>query len=510
MMNYRLVPITITLLLLLLSNAAGAAFDPGKLGKSTVRITIKEAGKIRSAASGFAWQKPTWIVTSLHVMHRGESAETIVEFNGHKRRATVLKVLPKADLVLLQINRPIKGLVPLVHYNVVKPPWDAPIIALGYNSGATGMMTRKLRKGYGAPEVLKGLLPAKDRDELAAIKIPDIELDIYYLDGSLLPGFSGSPVVDAKGVLIGIGNGGLENGASNVSWVIPVRFLDELTASGASSLPASLGKAQQSFSADLKDSSDYVEVVYDNFVFVKTKTRSFEELAASSADPAQLREMADSFMEDLGFMVEIGSLEFDIYEDVNHGIIITIPSGVNLILNEDEDGDSVLTADYADKHDDSYSINYYIIPSENAFDASQNVEVGLNELADLYLEYMNENHEVNLVEADDTRGIEYFEGQQYILRTVFHDFYADVESREFNYINIATNLEFVFLAQAELDRFDGYFLPMQTEYFGTDCRQPGLNGDQEIVCSEMRVMLQILTSVHLTTFANAQVLEASN
>ncbi len=510
MTRYQIVPVTMMLLLFLLGTAVEAALDPGKLGRSTVRITIKEGGQVRSAASGFAWKDPTMIVTSLHVMHLGASAETIVEFDGYKRRATVVRVLPKADLVLLKIDRPINGLVPLLRYEGAKPPYKAPITALGYNSGASGIMTREFRKGHADPEVLKGLLPPKDRKELAAIKIPDIELNIYYLDGSLLPGFSGSPVVDADGVLIGIGNGGLENGASNVSWVIPARFLDELVKSGMRTLPAGLGKAQQSFSADLQGSSDYVEIVYDNFVFVKTKTRSFKELAASSADPVQLWEMSASFMEDLGFKVEVGSLEFDIYEDLNNGIVITVPSGVNLLVGEDEGGDAVLEADYADKHDDSYSINFYILPNEDAIEPGQDVEEGLDGLADLLLEYMNENHEVKLVEPDDTRVIEYFEGQQYILRTVFHDFDGVVESHELNYVNIATNLEFVFLAQGELDRFDDYFEPMRTAYIGTDCRAPGLNDEQKVVCGEMRVMLQILTSVHLTTFANAQALETNN
>jgi len=506
----RAVPSTMILLLLLLGTAVEAALDPGRLGKSTVRITIKEGGQVRSAASGFAWKDPTMIVTSLHVMHRGASAETIVEFDGYKRRATVLRVLPKADLVLLKIDRPIKGLVPLVRYRGAKPPYKAPITALGYNSGASGMMTREFRKGHADPEVLRELLPPKDRKELAAVKIPDIELDIYYLDGSLLPGFSGSPVVDADGVLIGVGNGGLENGASNVSWVIPARFLDELTASGMRTLPASLGKAQQSFSADLQATSDYVEVVYDDFVFVKTKTRSFEELAATSADPDQLWEMNTWVTEELGYTVEAGSLEFDIYEDLNNGIVITVPSGVDLLVGEDEDGDPLLEADYADKHDDSYSINFYILPTEDAIDPDQDIEEGLDDLADLFLDYMNEIHEVKLVEPDDARVIEYFEGQQYILRTIFHDFDGDVESHELNYVNIATNLEFVFLAQGELDRFDGYFEPLRTANFGTDCRAPGLNDEQEVVCEEMRVMLQILTSVHLTTFANAQAIETSN
>ncbi len=506
-MACRIGPMALAMVLLTwLCVPAWGAFDPSVLGKSTVRITIKEGDVVRSAASGFAWQDPTHIVTSLHVMHHGADAQVVVEFAGRSRRAQVIGVLPKADLVLLQIDRPIEGLVALTRYQGDKPPYQAPIHALGYNAGASGSMTRELHKGHADPEILKQLLPPKDRAELAAAKIPDIELDIYYLDGSLLPGFSGSPVVDAEGELIGIGNGGLENGASNVSWVIPARFLDELTASRVTTLPTDLAKAQQSFSADLDVTEDYQEIVFDDFVFVKTKTRTFAELASSSDSPSDLREVG-SLTDELGYTVDLDALEFDIYEDLKHGIIITLPKDIALLVGSDDQGSPALQADYFGQHDNSYSITFYLAPLEEAVDPGEDIELALNEIADFYLEYLNEAHVVPLVEVPDVRETEEFGGDRYILRTLFHDFDGDVNSHEMDYVTIATNLEFMFVAQGELDRFDTYFEPLRLAHMGTDCRAQGLDSEQEEVCDEMRVMLQILTSVHLTTFANAKTVE---
>lgn len=475
----------------LVGTSAWGAFDPDALGKSTVRITIKQGDRIRSAATGFVWQNPRHIVTSLHVMHGGD-AEAIVEFDGRKRRARAARVLPKADLVLLEVDQPIEGWVPLTRYRGAKPPYKAPISALGYNSGAAGSMTRELRKGHADPEVLKGLLPPKDRAELALVEIPDIELEIYYLDGSLLPGFSGAPVVDADGELIGIGNGGLENGASNVSWVIPARFLDELTASNITSLPDQLARAQQSFSADLDASPDYQEIAYDDFLFVKTKTRSFASLLESSDDPEGLAAVLSLFGE---YVVDYGPLQFDVYEDLQNGLIITMPAGINLAV--DEYGN--LGAEFGAYGDYTYDILFdvYYAPE---FGSAAEI---LNEEADAHLDYLNDDG--RYVELEDARLLQTFDDGKYVLRSAFNNFEDEgIESHELNYLTVATDLDLVFQAEAVLDRFDEEFVEAYERHAGTDCTVANLAREQRYVCDEIKEMLRILTSVHLITFANAR------
>ncbi|MBL4795575.1 MAG: trypsin-like peptidase domain-containing protein, partial [Pseudomonadales bacterium] len=211
-----------------ISPSVHAGFDPEVLSQSTVRILIKTKQGVVGAASGFIWKNNNQIVTSLHVLSSDPKSKIIVEFGRKKRLAKIKAVLPKADLVLLEVRKPIDGWLPLTEFEAKKPPYKADVSALGFNQGSIGMSTRELRKGFVKPEILKVLLPPAALSKLLASKVLDVTLPIYYLDGSLLPGYSGSPIVNDDGVLIGIGDGGLENGASSVSWVIPATNLDAL------------------------------------------------------------------------------------------------------------------------------------------------------------------------------------------------------------------------------------------------------------------------------------------
>lgn len=483
--------------------SAIAAFDPDVLGRSTVRITIKQGDVIKSAATGFVWKEPTQIVTSLHVLHH-DGAVAIVEFNGVKRIAQVAQVLPHADLVLLTVDEPIDGWVAITEKSDDKPPYKAPITALGFNAGASGSMTRDLQKGHANPEILKGLLPPDDRAAVEAVKIPDIELDIYYLQGSLLPGFSGSPVVDADGTLIGIGDGGLEDGASNVSWVIPARYLDDLTASKIEELPAELEKAGQLMSADIIDVKSYEELGYEElefegFVFVKTKTRSFGQLLESSSDPDGLLNVLNIFAD---YKIDYESLRFDIYEDLSNGLIITMPAGIPPVV----DG-GLLSADFGETSDLSYNIFYEVLSiGDLLYPSAQSYEEVMETKAEEYLIYLTEGtNGPHFLEYEGARQVQRIGEEKYVLRSAFNNF-ADEErySREINYVSVATDLDIVIQAEAQLNRFDEDFMPMYNRYLGTDCTIPELNDDQVKVCYEVRMMMQMLASIHMATFANAQ------
>jgi hypothetical protein len=51
-------------------------------------------------------------------------------------------------------------------------------------------------------------------------------------------------------------------------------------------------------------------------------------------------------------------------------------------------------------------------------------------------------------------------------------------------------------------RHDEEFGPLFGKYVHTDCTAPDLNDEQRYVCSEIRIMLQMLASVHRVSFAN--------
>ncbi|NQY35241.1 MAG: trypsin-like peptidase domain-containing protein [Alteromonadaceae bacterium] len=240
----------LSIIIVLSSARVYAEFDPAVLSQSTVRILIKNKQGVTSAATGFLWQTNTQVVTSLHVLSNDPNSKIIVEFGRKKRLATVKAVLPYADLVLLEIKNPVAEWKPLLEFNAIKPKYKAEVSALGFNQGSIGMSTRELRKGFVTPEMLQVLLPPDSLKNILRHSKLNVTLPIYYLDGSLLPGYSGSPIVNSQGQLIGIGDGGLENGASSVSWVIPASNLDALLKSTTSQLPVSLDAYSQIFSVD--------------------------------------------------------------------------------------------------------------------------------------------------------------------------------------------------------------------------------------------------------------------
>ncbi|NQZ10291.1 MAG: trypsin-like peptidase domain-containing protein [Algicola sp.] len=227
-------------ILLLTSLRTLAGYDPVLLSHSTVRVLVKRNGRVLSCATGFLWQRNDQIVTALHVMNSDPGTRIIIEFGNVKRLASIVKVLAKADLVLLKIDKPVVGWQPLTHFSSVKPKYQSDISALGYNRGSAGLSSRDLKKGYVYPEILQVLLPPDVLKTLNENQALDVKLPIYYLDGSLLPGYSGAPVVDSDGVLIGIGNGGLANGTLSVSWVIPASNLTALTQSRNTTLADAL------------------------------------------------------------------------------------------------------------------------------------------------------------------------------------------------------------------------------------------------------------------------------
>ena len=474
-----------------------AQFNPADLEKSLVRITIKEGGETVSAATGFVWQKPNQVVTSLHLMRSGSGAKIIVEHKKMKRDARVKQVLPGADLVLLEVTeKPLPDWVPITSFEPNPPKFAAEMSALGYNAGAPGTTTRQLKKGYGNPEILKSILPPKDRADLEIAKIPDINMPIYYLEGSLLPGFSGAPVVDSRGRLVGVGNGGLENGASNVSWIIPATYLNALTASKQKSLPAQIAKANQSFSADLRSVKKYAEVEFNGYVFVKTKTRTFAQMLETTNDPEGLLDTASAFDQ---FVIDFKSFEYDIYEDLNFGLIIALPAGVELIV--DRDGDLVANYEY----EGPYEIQYRVMTSAELGMQGMQPEALLHRLADMYLEGLNEDEWDDYVEFEDARLIDVYGENRYVLRSAFNDFHnTQVDTKGIDYITFATNLETIFLSRGVMDRFDDQFLQRFSDAEGTDCTRHGLDANRQEICDEATKMLKILSSVHLTSFANAQ------
>jgi hypothetical protein len=350
--------ILFTVSFLALVGFANAQFDPSVVKKSLVRVMVSINDKEANVCTGFVWKTPNQVVTSLHAMSPSGTIK-VLYLNQAWRKAKIKKVLLKADLVLLEIipgEEPIPaGVVPLTTFNDQPIKFGTEIFAMGYNSGATGSSSRTLKKGYVDPETLNNLIPKSDRDALKTLGFPDLNQNILYLEGSLLPGYSGSPVYDPQGKLVGIGDGGLEKGASNVSWIIPAKYLTELENSSVTSLPANFGQMAQLFSATVtveasaekieelteesgtdygygyltNEEEEYVPVDAAGFEFYLTKSRSLVDMVETSDDPENLLKFATE-LEGFNVTLDYDNLRFDIYEDINYGVILAVPEGNDL------------------------------------------------------------------------------------------------------------------------------------------------------------------------------------
>ncbi|RJE76953.1 hypothetical protein BGP78_01515 [Pseudoalteromonas sp. MSK9-3] len=526
--------------LLTVNLASGAQFDPETLSMSTVKVVIKSTEGVKGVATGFVWQTPSQIVTSLHVLGSHPNAQIIIEFNKKRRRASVSKILPEADLVLLTVSRPLKNWQPLRAFQTEKPTYRASVTALGFNRGALAMSTRELLKGYAKPEVLKQFLPPNAVEKLSVSNIPDINLPIYYLDGSLLPGFSGAPVFDREGQLIGIGNGGLEDGAASVSWVIPAYHLTNLVHSPIVQLPKLLNISASVFTLDtqavhaykayvppfkprfkdlflpsvyasnpremrpLISSSEPIRVTqvrYKNYLFTKVKTRSLAQLLASSARPAEIHRAVVLFTKIFnGRGIDFSNTQFDVYTDAYYGINLVVPHGASLIV--DDNGYLVTQSTHLCR----------LCPYELQFHGQTLDKVDRRNMLSQPLVFMRErlndhakelNEEGEFFEYTDFQTIRHFGDRRYVLNSVFANFNEPfVENYELNYLLIATNRDNWFQAQAINTAFSDDYLKKLVRYQGVNCSAISLTQDQIAFCNSIDVAFSTFMSAHLMGFSN--------
>ncbi|MBX3016217.1 MAG: trypsin-like peptidase domain-containing protein, partial [Caldilineaceae bacterium] len=90
---------------------------------------------------------------------------------------------------------------------------------IGHPYGARAQYTTeqiKLRKT--STDTLALLLSSSLTAKLRLRNSPNPDLDVLSIEGNLVPGHSGAPVINARGQVVGVGNGGL---GDEISWLIP-------------------------------------------------------------------------------------------------------------------------------------------------------------------------------------------------------------------------------------------------------------------------------------------------
>jgi S1-C subfamily serine protease len=209
------------------SNALADAVD--RVGPSVVRV---EAGR-RRPASGFVWSADGLIVTAAHGFESEDGLEVVLE-SGEVRPATLLGADPSSDIALLRTE----GVaLPLAE----RAPPDS--LRRGQLVLALSRPGRTVRSNLGVVSALA--------DEWRAPGGGRIERYIQS-DVAIEHGFSGGPLLDASGRVLGLNSAGLLRSiALTLSVVTLERVVEALLAHGriqrgylgVSSAPARLPQA---------------------------------------------------------------------------------------------------------------------------------------------------------------------------------------------------------------------------------------------------------------------------
>ncbi|WP_372738316.1 serine protease [Neptunomonas sp.] len=288
-----------------------------RVSQSVVKI---EAGT--SSATGFIWQETQFVVTSLHVIDGQRNiTANYVNANGQivaSSPAVVDRVLKKSDLVLLRLENPLER--PVLDADASPLKVKQSLDAVGFPLNIAGYSSTEVKVRFGGDQ-LRSILPSKVLQKIG--EYPSTTLKILNLEGNLVPGLSGGPIVNNEGQVVGIVDGGLENGAIGISWGIPASELQQLAQSTDNKLPNAPGITEL-FAADLDANVGKTQLVGD-IRLTKLRSRSFQQLAETADDKLGLNQLASLFN---GFNPY--AFNYDIYQDLGSGATIVVPMGADI------------------------------------------------------------------------------------------------------------------------------------------------------------------------------------
>ena len=345
--------VLIVMLLLILAAAPATTLGDENADKlaehAVVKITAVK-GNDQKTGSGFAWRSPTYVITAAHVVAgvqvgAGYRNITVYSYASKKEtKATPVAVLLNSDLALLELEsdiqlQPLKSAVgfptPYKEYVVWGYP-DNEIEAVGH--------PLKLTHGPTIPTSLNSLFntPGDLRDMVKG-SWPAMDAQIIRISTVVRHGGSGGPIVDEKGALVGIVDGGLQDGLVEKNWAMP----------GSSAL---LQK--------LQSSPDHITELQTWNAWTKTAAMSSDvqhpvevKRSAPDAQPqngksealrlilrARLGDILDTLSGEeqkkfAGMRKSAGEADFDgypidVYEDRDTGATIGVPEGIPLTFNQ--------------------------------------------------------------------------------------------------------------------------------------------------------------------------------
>jgi hypothetical protein len=269
------------------------------------------------------WKDDSHVVTALHVI--SGCARISAYFAGvGEKPAIPWRALKNADLALLKVAA-VGGTAALSSINP-RPPFNSTLEAVGYYFGLRTFDSRPLHVTIGST-FLRDMLPMSVLATWSTDVGPDPATRIVRLDGNLVPGLSGAPLIDASGAVAGIGSGGLESGTVGISWAVRADYLDSLSTAPLFTGGYGQTGSRMLFSAP-EDEVGTETVKCGSALFYKASSRSLQTLLQTTDDAAGLMQIAAT----TGLSnFELMELKFDIFTEPQSGASVALPAGANLV-----------------------------------------------------------------------------------------------------------------------------------------------------------------------------------
>ena len=300
-----------------------------RTARAVAQVRARDCGKeiTERAGSGFLFSRGDQLITALHVVAGCNLVDAYFERAGGRTiRGRIERVLESVDLALLRLDEPIGE--PLVATSVQPRPNDE-LEVIAHFLGTPSLDNKTLKVTFGLTR-LRNMLPEQTRRSLTRETDIDISLNIVRLDGHLLPGASGAPLINAEGKVVAIGAGGLRHGAASISWAVPSSHLDDLLNSFEQP-PTGLAASSELFAESYADSIPE-PLRCGSLEFVAAGTRTFAELSAGTDDPLGLQQMVATAA--LPFSVLQG-FSYRIYSPLERGAAIAIPGWMEVESRRD-------------------------------------------------------------------------------------------------------------------------------------------------------------------------------
>lgn len=239
-----------------------------------------------------------------------------------RRIAHLDKTVAKTDLALLRTDSPPQNIQSLK--DITTPAINDRVYVVAHWLNAAATTDKEIRIGNGS-KTLDDKLVGKPKKDLAVLQSPSLTLAVLNLDGLIIDGVSGAPLVSKDGQLVGIIDGGLPNGVAGINWAIPASEIQGLLASTeplptiAEGKKAAVHHAQEFAMSSIDSAANAVHC--GNGTYVHTKTLSLREIAAATDDPLGLQQLIST----------TGALQlnpnFDVYAEASSAAAFVVPAG---------------------------------------------------------------------------------------------------------------------------------------------------------------------------------------